>query len=317
METVTGAEGKDYINAASNNVAVSIDGGLGSDTIIGSVVGDSLLGGAGNDHFVFYGTSQLFNGNTLFDTVEGGADVDTVIIEGGPVVISNTQSFIDMSGVERLAVTGAVGGNISMVFNASAFDVAGIRNIDISQATGATLNNVDASAAKLGQDLVVIGSDAADTLIGGAGNDAVTGGDGNDVITGGAGSDTLQGGRGVDTYELSANETVATRDVVIENGSAVNFIGNINGRDVYTAMDVLNGFIQSIDVLQMSGTLQFVRGNYTAIDNSFAVDAAGASTLVFNDLDANGLDAMDTAVVLVGVTGVGPTGIPNIMGASV
>ena len=49
-------------------------------------------------------------------------------------------------------------------------------------------------------DRVLVGTDAADTLLGGGGNDTLDGGAGMDLLAGGGGTDLLIGGSGDDTF---------------------------------------------------------------------------------------------------------------------
>ncbi|KZL07656.1 VCBS domain-containing protein [Pseudovibrio sp. Ad14] len=55
--------------------------------------------------------------------------------------------------------------------------------------------------------LKVIGSDAAEVLLGGAETDIINGNGGNDVITGGTGDDQLNGGEGSDIFVFAAGDT--------------------------------------------------------------------------------------------------------------
>ncbi|MFL1462987.1 hypothetical protein ACI6QG_12335 [Roseococcus sp. DSY-14] len=56
----------------------------------------------------------------------------------------------------------------------------------------------------------VVGTAAADTLMGGSGADTLLGGDGNDTLVGGGGTDSLDGGAGDDLYYVSGAGTVVT-----------------------------------------------------------------------------------------------------------
>src|SRR6266851_3218355 len=96
--TVAGGNGNDTLSAATMlaNTVLTLDGGAGNDTIIGSQGADLLLGGDGND--VVSGgrgndTALLGNGNDTFiwnpgdgsDIVEGQAGTDTLVFNGANI----------------------------------------------------------------------------------------------------------------------------------------------------------------------------------------------------------------------------------------
>ena len=103
---VSGGAGNDTLSAAAlvaGNVMLTLDGGAGNDTIIGSQGADLLLGGDGNDTVTGgrgNDTAVLGNGNDTFiwnpgdgsDVVEGQAGTDTLIFNG-----ANVAERIDIS----------------------------------------------------------------------------------------------------------------------------------------------------------------------------------------------------------------------------
>ncbi len=84
-------------------------------------------------------------------------------------------------------------------------------------------------SAPLIEDLELIGTGRADTLIGGEGNDTLSGRSGRDFIEGGAGNDTIQGGRGADTILAGDGN-----DIVNGGRGADNILGGSGG-------DILRG----------------------------------------------------------------------------
>lgn len=77
------------------------------------------------------------------------------------------------------------------------------------------LNDLDrgliaASATRLTNANLIIGTNADNTLFGGAGNDTIFGAGGNDTIFGGLGTDSMLGGDGDDTYHVNTGADLIT-----------------------------------------------------------------------------------------------------------
>ncbi len=83
--TVNALAGDDVIDAsgvAAGSIALSLDGGVGNDIVIGGDGDDTLLGGAGDDVLI---------GGPGVDTLDGGGDDDVVIqLVGGDTATSAT-----------------------------------------------------------------------------------------------------------------------------------------------------------------------------------------------------------------------------------
>src|SRR6202007_192789 len=113
------------------NTVLTLDGGAGNDTIIGSQGADILLGGDGNDTVTGgrgNDTALLGNGNDTFtwnpgdgsDTVEGQAGTDTLVFNG-----ANVAETMDISANgSRVRLFRDVG-NIVM-------DLNGVENIQVN-----------------------------------------------------------------------------------------------------------------------------------------------------------------------------------------
>ena len=145
----------------------TLKGGNGNDTLKGGVGFDALYGGAGND--------SLF-GDTDGDFLFGGAGADT--LDGG--LGSDRVSYEDAAS--KVTV------NLSNLA-ANSGDAKGDSYISIEQFTGSLFNDT------------LIGSDAADVLLGLAGNDTIDGGKSGDALSGNLGTDTIHGGDGDDTID--------------------------------------------------------------------------------------------------------------------
>jgi Ca2+-binding RTX toxin-like protein len=164
---------------------VSLEGGDGEDTLIGSAGVDTLRGGDGRDRL----EPGAGPGEIL-----GGHGKDTVSVTGdGNWILSDTLLRFTTQGadnrirsIERVNLTL---GNADSLITASTLTAA---------------LTVDAGS---GNDLVASGT-GNDRLDGGDGNDFLQSGDGNDVLEGGPGDDVLRGDNGNDRMDGgSGNDT--------------------------------------------------------------------------------------------------------------
>ena len=146
-----------------NDNANDLDGVTNTD----STVGDTLVGGKGDDVYHLHSLKDVIVENTN---------------EGNDTVFAGF-NYIFQANVENLTLTGTG-------------DWTGTGNSDDNVLTGnAGKNSLDGGA---GND-TIYGGVGNDTLNGGAGDDLLVGGDGNDSLLGGLGDDTLDGGAGDDT----------------------------------------------------------------------------------------------------------------------
>jgi Ca2+-binding RTX toxin-like protein len=116
--------------------------------------------------------------------------------------------------------------------------------------------------------LVLIGSGAAETIVGNrsmnqlfglGGRDAIAGGGGADMIVGGRGSDTLAGGMGADifVYAVAADSTVAAPDTIADfgqGGDRIDLSGLIPGKLRYRGEAPING-VNQVSVAESSGNV--------------------------------------------------------------
>ena len=308
-------------NADANLAHTYTGSGLADQiTNAANTVSDTLIGGAGNDNFIYAtdagggtGVVNVIANNAFIDSISGGSGTaDTITITGtNAITIANTVSWTNVNTVEVLALGSATQAAVSITPAASAW-TAGIRTITFALDTDATTgaDTVDASS----QTSTTIGL----TFIGSAGIDNITGGAGNDAITGGAGADVIVTGTGVDTVNIAAtgdtgavtNWTVANPGVqstttldkiTVSAGDLVN-IGA--GAITFTAFGgVTTAAVDGLLTVSegSAGTFKVYTGAYSAGGATFTSGNAGGSVLVV--WDTNGTTAGNTynAVVLVGV----------------
>jgi Ca2+-binding RTX toxin-like protein len=185
---INGLGGNDTIDAhllsAGQLNRLTIDGGDGNDTIIGSAGADMLIGGAGNDTVTGGAGNDvalLGDGNDTFiwnpgdgsDIVEGQAGTDTLVFNG-----SHASENIDISANGSRARLFRDVGNVTM-------DLNGIEHIQLAALGGADTVTVDdltgTDVTQVAIDLAATpgtgqGDGQADTVIvnGTASNDPIT-----------------------------------------------------------------------------------------------------------------------------------------------
>src|SRR5688572_12943157 len=213
--------------ASGMDAMSGIEGVIGTgfnDTLTGNsgIIGDTLLGGGGND---------IINGLGGVDNLDGGEGDDLFLIgAGGEHILNET-------------ISGGAGANVIRFTSTADTDaltltegVSGISEVEISNAaginTGTNSLNVDASAHDTG--LLLTGNNGANELIGTQGDDTMVGGAGNDALTGGDGIDTLD-------YSDSPNRVIVnlrTNDPISVGG--VEVAAN-TARDGHGAIDTHSG----------------------------------------------------------------------------
>lgn len=172
---LTGGSGANLLDARQSSVPVVLNGGSGSDTLLGSAFIDNLIGGAGDD---------VLSGGAGQDTINGGTGQDIQYEKADTnFVITNKR------------LTSAATGN------ETGSSIEGIVLVG-----GDSNNTLDARLAMLRVTLVggrgndtllgstVVGSAFEDVLIGGSRTASPT-------SPGGDGVDSLNGGTGIDHYD--------------------------------------------------------------------------------------------------------------------
>ncbi len=202
--SIDGGVGNDLLDAslllAGTVGTVTLEGGGGNDTLIGSQGADTINGGDGNDLIVGNGGDDVLNGDAGDDTfvwnngdgndvVDGGDDTDTFIFNGADgfsdvITLADTATGYELSRTAPAVVT---------------ITVDGVENQEIN-----TLAGDDEVTVNLPDPTIL------DRLV-------VNAGEGNDTIRirGWAGEDgaELNGEDGVDTFIIgSADDATGTLD---------------------------------------------------------------------------------------------------------
>ncbi len=230
--------GDDTFSATGNLAAlikVTVDGGAGDDTILGSNGNDLLLGGTGNDFIDGQqgtDTALLGEGDDVFqwdpgdgnDTIEGQAGTDTMLFNGSGI----GEIFEASANGERLRFTRNVG-NIVM-------DTNDVERVDVNALGGADQIIVNDLS---GTDVTEVNIDLAGTLGGTAGD-----GQADNVITNATNGD--------DTIEVAGAGTQASvvglaALVRVENSEAAFdtlVVNGLGGDDTISATTLPAGVIK-------------------------------------------------------------------------
>jgi Ca2+-binding RTX toxin-like protein len=207
-----------------------------------SVLADSITGSAAADQIDALAGADTVHGGDGNDSINGGDGDDSLYGEAG------ADTLIGGDGADRLdgGDTGSTGLNVASYITAGSLviDVEGI--LDTGHAIGDTFFNIQA----------IVGSEGADTIIGGLAQDGVrvkslSGAGGNDVFRNiDTTQDTVSGGDGTDTIEANASgisidmttgryvsiEVIkgsGSDDIMTASSSAVTFYGE-GGADALT-----------------------------------------------------------------------------------
>jgi Ca2+-binding RTX toxin-like protein len=229
-----GLGGNDAIYGA--NLADTLDGGVGNDTLSAQGGNDVLLGGDGDDTLDGGIGDDVLNGGKGNDGLYGGSDSDTYLFAAGDGLdslydaggIADRIKFTDITSAQ-VKVSRVANGDLLLAYGTqslltvtSYFHTAngsieqfrlsdGVvwKWVDIAQKVLQGTEGNDylqgyydkhAHLLGLGGNDVIYGANLADTLDGGAGNDTLSAGGGNDVLLGGDGDDALDGGIGGDVF---------------------------------------------------------------------------------------------------------------------
>lgn len=229
--TFTGTGG---FSGVGNSLGNTILGGTGNDMLDGGAGIDRLVGGQGNDTYVADSAGDVI-------VESAGAGVDTVLYSG-------VSAFQLANNVENLVYTATTNANL-LGNSASNIITAGSGNDAVNAAGGDDTVYGGAGNDRLlggsGNDVLhgeagddeLFGDSGNDSLYGGEGNDRLDGGDGNDLLDGDAGNDRIFGGAGVDQIHGGAGDDALYGDLgndVISGGAGNDFIDGGAGNDRIT-----------------------------------------------------------------------------------
>lgn len=299
-------------------------GGSGNDTLTGNTKNNILVGGAGDDTYIFDADSALGN-DTIIERAEGGTDtldfslttlvgLNIDLSSAGPQMIHSTNLTLDLSAGD--VIENVIGGARADIITGNSLDNAltggpgndnligggGVDTVVETRDSNFTLSNTSLSIGGEVDRLSSIesarltGGTGANTLNastftlgpvvldGAGGTDTLRGGTGNDRLIGGAGNDTLTGGGGDDTYVLAPD----------------------GGTDTIT--EAANGGVDTVDysayatgiTVTLGGSATGLSGKVSNIEN--VIGGSGNDTLT-GDANANRLAGGGGTDVLEGGKG--------------
>jgi Ca2+-binding RTX toxin-like protein len=227
--TVNGAAGDDTIDAsglAADQIKLVLNGGTGTDLMVGSGGNDLIIGGTGNDTALMGAGDDTFvwNPGDGSDVVEGQGGSDTLLFNGANVnenidIAGNggrirffrdvANVTMDLNGTETIDFR-ALGGSDNVVVNDLSGTDTNLVNLDLAAAGGGPDNQADTIVinATAGDDVIqIVGDSTGITVLGLAAQVRITNFDANDriVINGLGGDDVIVASGLTAAAQLTAN----------------------------------------------------------------------------------------------------------------
>ena len=195
-DTITGGSGNDQIVGENGNDTLLgsggtdvLSGGAGNDVLTGGAGADSMDGGTNDDTFVYVATTDIVAG----EVVSGGTGIDTISVgsfalwDFTQVTIGATEQLQFNSNSSSVALSGAqigAGGINTLIAGSNSNLTVKGPNVDLSTVTFSNWGVND--------NILLQGTDAADTIIGSAQNERLESSLGIDTQRGGGGNDIFQ-----------------------------------------------------------------------------------------------------------------------------
>ncbi|HWT95843.1 MAG TPA: calcium-binding protein, partial [Solirubrobacteraceae bacterium] len=170
-----------------------VDGGAGSDRLVGSDGPNTLRGNRGDDSFDGRGGADTYAGGDGQDAADYRARSTRVVVSADGTANDGAPGENDNVGGDVDDLYGGTGDD-ELIGNSWWSTVDGGAGDDTLRAGGG--------------DDTVVGGPGADTVQGGDGSDRLSGNEGDDTLQGGSGDDTLDGGSGADALDGGAGTDV-------------------------------------------------------------------------------------------------------------
>ncbi|MBX7457183.1 hypothetical protein K3152_02890 [Qipengyuania sp. 1NDH17] len=308
-DTLEGGEGNDYLDGgngrdtasyatalegvivdlASSEVQDTVGAGLdmlvdmenliGStfdDTLGGSEVVNSIVGGLGNDVITGLGGSDALFGESGDDTLTGGNGWDQLNGGDGDDIMYGGNGGDGFQG----------GNGRDFIFGEAGTDRAWLGSGNDVAYGGADDDMLNGQA----EDDTLHGGGGNDTLNGGGQDDQLIGGAGDDVLIGGWGRDTLNGGTGADTFVFDDGHSARGQD---EPDHIADFSSEEGDTIDLSAIDAIKGGADDAFTFIANEAFSGVAGQLR-----FYVDGQN-QTVIEGDVDGDGL--ADFSISLGGV----------------
>lgn len=269
---LVGNAAADTFVMSGGSISGSIDGGGGSDTLLGADT-DTTWNISGAET----GTLSGVAGFSSVEILRGGSAVDTFVFANGGSYSGTLNGGTGNDVLNLSAQSGAVSVDLS------AGNILSIESL-IGNASDSTLIGDDASHVWLinGSDSGLMDSIAFsgfNNLVGGSGNDFYT-------LSGGSLSGSLNGGSGTDS--LSADNANNTWNITGSNSGSVTGLGGFSGIESLTGGSLIDNFVFE-NLGTISGTVNG-SGGQDSVDLSAKADAVSIS------LDSSGYSNIETFI---------------------
>ncbi|MBT5779077.1 MAG: hypothetical protein HOI02_06685 [Rhodospirillaceae bacterium] len=311
--SATATSGNDLL-IGDLTVAVTADGGLGEDIVVGGNSADSLAGGAGNDFLNGGGGNDQLNGGAGNDEMDGDAGNDTLSgglgddiyifqLESGDTSPADTIS--DTGGTDRIEILSTLnmsnalrsGNDLIFTFDstgsATILDHYNGKAVELAEFQALFTDPLIVSTGDSGGigDDFLAGTSAADTLAGGDGDDFMFANAGNDVLLGGFGADRMHGGAGADIFRFTAtgegtattSDTAVTLDSNLHNSLEDFATGTDSIELVNSAFNLAGSLVNNTNFASLGVAYNGTNSGITSGVSHLIVDVNGT---VYHDSDS-------------------------------
>jgi len=311
--TATATAGNDLVigNLAG---AVTADGGLGEDIMVGGSSADSLAGGAGNDFLNGGAGNDQLNGGDGNDEIDGDAGNDTLSgglgddiyifqLESGDT--SSADTISDTGGTDTIEILNTLhmsnalrsGNDLIFTFDstgtATVLDHYNGKAVELAEFQALFTDPLIVSTGDSGGigDDFIAGTTGADTLAGGDGDDFMFANAGNDVLLGGPGADRMSGGAGADIFRFTAtgegaaiaSDTAVTLDSNLHNSLEDFATGADSIELVNSAFNLAGSLVNNTNFVTIGSVYNGTNSGITSGVSHLIVDTNGT---VYHDSDS-------------------------------
>ena len=267
--------GDDVIDASGSSAWVTIFGGLGNDTIIGSQAGDHLAGGFGDDIIDGQGGDDHIYGDSGFNVdlssrLSLSSQVLTVVNKGD-AVNDNPETCDPLTSPGNDTLAGGSGNDIILSDYGVIEQVADINRI----LTTGQIIQVSTSREDEGGDDTIEGNTGNDLILAGAGNDSIQDNAGDDVILSDNGRIEMTGEQ-ID-FITTTSPVVGGNDTIDAGDGDKTILAGFGD-------DVVSAGVGAHDVLGDNGSITYVDG-VASILTSSSPEIGGADDITLGDGD--------------------------------
>jgi Ca2+-binding RTX toxin-like protein len=299
-DVILGLQGADYIDGGAGSDLIQVgslgyDDGYSSFALVDEQPALTIIGGAGNDTVI--GSLPASGGESSVEVNVVLNGVETLMVDVSKMLASETyyQSIHLGSGVledsPEIILYSTVDATAEQLFvGASGYDGSkgmklngALLTIDLN--VQGTQNN-DAITGGFGDDYIS-GASGNDKLVGNAGHDWLAGGSGNDTLMGGSGENILFGGDGADKFLGAGQGDNAFYYVgcASEGNDTIDVFTSGNSGFWFGEGDITSSAICNFATSTMVGAYDGSAGSSTMAGVVFWSDGNGGGKLYY---DANG-----------------------------